>query len=96
MRWHLNPMLIPTNPEERTKLWMTLLERVKGNLRSGELTDWGICNDSSAGYAFADTDEASLHSSIMKYVPYISFDIKPVLTIDQTIESLKKAAGKNK
>jgi hypothetical protein len=28
-----------------------------------------------------------------QWVPYIKFDIKPVLTADQAIESLKKAAA---
>ena len=37
MRWHLNPMLIPTNPEERMKLWMSMLELVKADIKSGTM-----------------------------------------------------------
>jgi hypothetical protein len=94
MRWQLNPILIPTNPEERMKLWLSMLELVRADLKSGGLTDWGICSDSSAGYAFAETDEKTLHTTILKWIPHVNFDIKPVLTVDQTIDSIKRIAAK--
>ena len=93
MRWHLNPMLIPTKPEEIGKLWLMMLEMVKTDLKSGALTDWGICSDSSAGYAFADTDEKSLHVAILKWIPYVIFDIKPVLAVDQVIANIKQVGA---
>jgi len=93
LRWQLNPMFTPTNPEERVKLWLSMLELVRAELKSGSLTDWGMCNDVSGGYCFADTDEKSLHATIMKWMPYVSFDIKPVLTVDQTIENIKQVAA---
>jgi len=93
MRWHLNPMLIPTNPEERMKLWMSMLELVKADIKSGTMSDWGMCSDASGGYAFAETDEKTLHTTITRWMPYVIFDIKPVLTVDQIIESLKRAAA---
>ena len=93
MTWHLNPMLIPTNAEERVKLWMTMLELVKADLKSGALSDWGMCSDASGGYAFAETDEKSLYATILNWIPYVSFDIKPVLTVDQIIDSIKRAAA---
>jgi hypothetical protein len=68
MRWKLNRMVIPTNPEERVKLWLMMLEQVKADLKSGAITDWGICIDLSAGYAFAETDEKTLHATILSGV----------------------------
>jgi hypothetical protein len=94
MRWEINPLLVPMNSEERVKLWLSMLEMVKENLSSGALTDWGMCSDSSAGYAFAETDEKSLYSSILKWFPYINFDVKPVLTVDEVIDSIKTVAKK--
>ena len=93
MRWHLNRMLIPTNAEERVKSWMSMLELVKAELKTGGLSDWGMCSDASGGYAFAETDEKTLHTTILRWMPYVIFDIKPVLTADQIIESIKKAAA---
>ncbi len=93
MKWHLNSMLIPTNPDERVKLWITMLEMVRADLKSGALIDWGICSDSNAGYAFADTDEKSLHATILKWVPYVIFDIKPVIAVDQVVANIKQVAA---
>ena len=93
MRWHLNPMLIPTNPEERMKLWMSMLELVKAEIKTSAMSDWGMCSDASGEYAFAETDEKTLHTTITKWMPYVIFDIKPVLTVDQIMESLKRAAA---
>ena len=93
MRWHLNHAFIPTNPEERVKLWMAMLEMVKADLKSGAIRDWGICSDDSGGYAFAETDEKTLHTTILRWTPYVSFNIKPVLTADQTMESIRQATA---
>jgi hypothetical protein len=93
MRWHINPLTVPVNPEERVKLWITMLEMVKADLKSGSLTDWGVWFDSSGGYAIAESDEVSLHSVILKWMPYIVFDSKPVLSVDQCIANIKKAAA---
>jgi hypothetical protein len=93
MRWQLNPMLISPNPEERVKQWLMMLEMVKADLKSGSLTDWGICSDLSAGYAFAETDEKTLHATILKWVPYVHFDAKPVISVDQSIANIKQVAA---
>jgi hypothetical protein len=94
MRWQLNQMLIPTKPEDRVKLWLSMLETVKADLQSGVMTEWGMCNDASAGYAFINGDEKKVYDAILKWFPYVSFDIKPILTVDQLIDSIKAAAAK--
>lgn len=89
-------MLIPTNPEERVKLWISMLELVKADLKSGALNDWGMCSDASGGYALVETDEKTLYTTILRWMPYIIFNIKPVLTVDQIIESIKRAVAGSK
>lgn len=93
MRWQLNQIFIPVNPEERIKNWLTMLEMVRADLKSGSLTDWGICNDLSGGYAFAEGDEKAVHASVLKWSPYVLFDIKPVLNVDQNIANIKQVAA---
>ena len=99
LRWHFNPTVIPRNPEERGKLLFSMLETVRADLKSGALADWGVCSDpkgcsdSSEGYMLAETDENTLTTTIRKWSPYVIFDIKPVLTVDQTIASMKQAAA---
>jgi len=93
MRWQLDPTKIPVNPEERTKLWLSMLEMVKADLNAGVLKDWGICSDASCGYGFSELSEVDLYTALLKWMPYVSFDIKPVLTVNQAIESIKKAVA---
>jgi hypothetical protein len=80
-------------PEERVKLRLGMLEQVKADLKSNALTDWGVCNDNSEGYCFAETDEKTLHATILKWMPYVSFDIKAVLTVDQVMANIKQVAS---
>jgi hypothetical protein len=93
MKWTMNPLTVPPNPEERVKYWLSLLEGVRAQLKSGELTDWGITCDSDEGYCFAETDEKTLHATVVKWLPYIRFDIKPVIPVDEVIANVKKAAA---
>jgi hypothetical protein len=96
--WHLNPMLIPSDPEERMKLWMRLLEKVKADLKSGCMLDWGVAADLSGGYAIMETDEMGVLADAAGYRPFIFGEIKPVLTPDQVAEVLKRmmAAAKSR
>ena len=94
IRWELDPTKIPLDPEERTKHYLKMLDMVKADLKAGVLKDWGMCSDASGGYAFSELSEVDLYTALLKWMPYVDFDIKPVLDVDQVIASLKKAAKK--
>ncbi len=96
MKWQLDPLFTPHHPEERVTLWLSMLEMVKADLKSGGLADWGVCNDNSEGYCFAETDEKTLHATILKWMPYVRFEVKPVLTVDQVIANIKQLAAATK
>lgn len=93
IKFKKNPLTMPTAPEEQIKLWMKLLGDVKKDLASGGMTDWGDCVDIGEGYCISELDEQKLHTMILKYVPFIIFDIKPVLTVDQVMESIQRVVS---
>jgi hypothetical protein len=93
IKWQLSPLFTPASPEERVKLWLGMLEQVKADLKAHTLTDWGVCNDNSEGYCFAETDEQTLHVTILKWMPYVSFSAKAVLTVDQVMANIKQVAS---
>ena len=94
VKWQLNPLSTPSDPEERAKLWVSMLEMVKADMLAGRIKDWGNCADGSGGYAIREeASEAEFFTSILKWMPYVTFDAKPVITVDQTIESIKRAAA---
>ncbi len=94
VKWQLNKQLIPTDPEEKVKLWLSFLAMVKDQISAGIWTnEWGICYDLSSGYAFSELSVSDIYGALSQWVPYVEFDAKPVLTADQAIESLKKVVA---
>lgn len=92
VNWKLNPHMTPASAEEKVKLWLSMLEMVKIEMQTGKLVDWGNCSDGSAGYAIWDgVSEEELFTSMLKWMPYVDFDSKSVLSVDQTINSIKRA-----
>jgi hypothetical protein len=95
VKWQMNPMAIPADPEQRVKGWLSMLDAIKRDMQAGTIKDWGICCDGSSGYTIAEAaSETDLYTSLLKWMPHVNFDAKPVLTIDQTIASIKKATAK--
>ena len=93
-KWQLNPLTIPATTEERVKLWLSMLEMIKADMKAGVLKDWGMCSDGSGGYGIMEVaSETDLYTALLKWIPHVNFDVKPVLTVDQTIESIKKAVA---
>jgi hypothetical protein len=93
VKWNLTPSATPADPEQRVKLWMSMLEMVKADMKAGKLKDWGMCNNGDNGYAiYEETNDADLFANLLRWMPYVTFDAKPVLTVDETIAAIKKAA----
>jgi len=94
LRWQMNPQITITNPEERAKLIMSLLEMTKQDLQAGKVKDWGTVPGEASGYAIKEAaSEIDILTDAVKFMPYVNFDVKPVLTVDQTMEAFKKAAA---
>jgi hypothetical protein len=88
--WKLNPNLIPADPEQRGKMWLRLMEKVKAELDAGRMADWGIAADLSGGYSIRESDEQALLLAINAFTPYIITDVKPVLSVHPALETVKK------
>jgi hypothetical protein len=94
IKWQLEPTLWPAKAEERVKLVCSLSEMTKADLKAGGLKDWGCAPGGWSGYAISEVrSETELNAGLMKFVPYIHFEVMPVLTIDQSIESFNKAVA---
>ena len=94
IKWEMNTQLIPPDPEEKVKLWLSMLEMVKDQISAGIWTkEWGLCYDGSGGYAFSELSVSDIYGALSQWIPNVEFDVKPVLTADQAIESLKKVAA---
>ena len=80
--------------EERIKNQETMLDMIKADLASGLLKDWGMFPGESCGYAISEPkSEEELAAFLMKFTPYVHFEVRPILSVDQTTRSMKKVVS---
>jgi len=96
VKWQKNESLMPQDPVMMAKMQISMLEGVKADLKSGKMSDWGSFSDASGGYFIAEGTESDLFNGILKWYPYISFDAKPVLSVDQVIGAINKVMIESK
>jgi hypothetical protein len=90
IQWHKNPHMVPENPEKMAKQNLSLLEGVRAALKSGGFRDWGVNCNGYDGYAIAEGTEADILASLLKWMPYVLFDVFAVANVDQAIEANTK------
>ena len=86
--WEINNNLMPTDPGERMKLISTMLEMVKKDVDNGEI-DWGSSPSAMRGYVVSEQDESVIYSKSIMFSPYATFEIIPIISVDQAINAVK-------
>ena len=95
VKWQLNPNIFIEDPKKRAEQWLMMLQLVKDNMKAGKTLDWGNCSDGSGGYAIMEApSEPELFAEILKWTPYVSFDARPVISVDETMKTIQKMASK--
>ena len=88
---------VASQSEEYLKLLQSTNDWIKAQMASGQIKDYGEYFDGSGGYAIAEgKDITLLYGALMEFTPYVEFDAKPVLTIDQVMDWTKKLVAKRK
>ncbi|HIE31018.1 MAG TPA: hypothetical protein EYP67_01370 [Methanosarcinales archaeon] len=80
---------VPADPKERITNWTMLLNMVKDDFESGGLTDWGEFAGGCRGYSIAEGTEQEIFMALSKYVPYVKFEVYPILSMSQIEETMK-------
>ena len=94
VKWKMDPARISSDPEERVKSWLLMAEMVKADMKAGKVKDFGIAAGGGWGYAIREeASEAELFTALLKWSPFIGFEVTPVLTVEQAAESINKAAA---
>jgi hypothetical protein len=78
--WEMVPENVPKDPAEQGKLFGRFMEIVQKEAAAGRNKDWGIFPGGNAGYSIHEGTTETAFTIAMQYVPYVKFDIKPVLT----------------
>lgn len=64
---------------------------IKEDLTKGVLKDFGMSVNGSMGYAISELPEKELYASLMRFQPYVDYEIHPILLVDDLINILEKA-----
>ena len=87
--WERDPSDWPSDQEGRMKLINTHIEMTKKDLASGDLKIWGVSPGGGKGFAITEGEGKEKLAGLMKYTPYYSFEIAPMLSVDEIIEVMK-------
>ena len=87
--WELDTSRIPEDPNIRKEQWRALQDAVVKQLDAGQMKDWGLCAGELTGYCIVEGSETDVGKVTRGYVPFVSFDVKQVITIQQAIDNVE-------
>jgi hypothetical protein len=93
IEWKKKFSKMPDDPAEMVKIELLLLEMVKDDLKTGKLADWGIYCNGFSGYLIMEGKQEDIMPELLKYIPFIMFDVLPVVNVDQTIDAINKVVS---
>ena len=93
LKWKLTDQYWSLSNAERLKVGIQSLGMVNVDLKAGLIKDWGIKIDTGGGFGLSESTETQLYESLIKYRPYIAFEVIPVIPFAQHYETLKKIAA---
>ena len=91
--WQIDTTKTPVTPQEQRAMYEGSLAMVEQDGKSGISKDWGQFIGENRGYGIAEGTEVEIASMLQKYVPYIQFELHPVMTtrmIRQVIKTMPK------
>lgn len=95
VRWHVDnsKLKLPTTAAEIGKLFSAMLKMAKVDLHFGSFSDWGQFGNGMEGYALSELeDRVALAAVMFKYRPIITWEIYPVLNVDESKTVIEEAA----
>jgi hypothetical protein len=90
--WKANIEHTPTDPAERTKLWLQMLNMVKAGMASGPTEMWGIASSGDRGYSITSASEQEIFTLVASYSPYVTFEVLKVFDVDEAIAGVEALA----
>ena len=88
--WEANMSLIPSDQQERVKLIMSMAQRVKESVDSGDTKLWGVNVAGGSGFSITEKNSKEVFANLNTYAPYIKFEVKEMLSIDEMIAVMKE------
>ena len=91
--WSLDKSRIPVDQKERGAGWALLMDMIKDDRENGILQDWGAFPSEGKGYSIVEGSNLDVMKMTDRYVPYVNFEVCPVVSILEADEFLKHMTG---
>ena len=87
--WEVDSTRVPVDAKERGTAWLAMVEMVKADMKKGLSKDWGAFAGELHGYGVYEGTEVAIMTELMKYAPYVKFEVHAVGTMAQVEEAIK-------
>jgi hypothetical protein len=87
--WEVDSARVPTDAKERGTAWLAMVEMVKAAMKEGLTKDWGAYTGELNGYVIDEGTEVAIMTELMRYTPYVKFQVRPVASVAQVEEAIK-------
>ena len=91
--WELNPDKMPDDPKVRGEGWAMMLELIKQDMKEATVLDWGTFVGELKGYSIAENDPVSLAKNLQRFAPFVTFEVRQVMSVDDTMEVAMSLSG---
>ncbi len=87
--WELDTSRISIDPKEREEAYLAMLDMLKQDIKDGVTKDWGSFLGENGGYMVCEGSEMELGKFLEQYVPFVTFKVYRVMSVEQTAELAK-------
>ena len=91
--WEVDPSRVPVDAKERGGAWSLLMAMIKQDREAGKLKDYGAFVGEINGFGVYEGTEVEVASRLVKYSPYVTFEVHSLLSESQTNEVIKSLSG---
>lgn len=89
LHWEVDPAKTPEDPKERQQQWLQFQDIVVQQMKAGLISDWGANVGELNGYCITEATEIEVHTLTAMWEPFVKFNTRSVLTIEQVSEATK-------
>ncbi|MGV7223576.1 MAG: DUF3303 domain-containing protein [Nitrospinales bacterium] len=89
LHWEVDTAKTPEDTKERQEQWSLFQQTVAQQMESNEIKEWGEYVGEVNGYSIMEGSEVDIQKLVALWVPFVKFNVKPVMTIEQAMEATK-------
>jgi hypothetical protein len=91
--WEIDTTKTPEDPKAKKAQYLAFGDLVKKQLQEGAVKEWGLFLGSAEGYNIFEGSNVELQTLIGMWTPFIRFNTRELMTIDEVIKANKALPG---